>query len=190
MTATTIGVAFSVGAVGAPLGALIASRVSRVLGVGRTIVLSAALGSSGLLVALAPASHPVPFLIAASFIGGVGVVYNITQVSLRQAICPPAFQGRMNATIRFLVWGTIPVGNVVGGALGATLGLRPTMVIGSAGTLLAVIPVALSPVRSLRTIEEVIPPELLASGVEVDGQLAPGEMPLPGAIAPTEPISP
>jgi MFS family permease len=190
MTATTIGVAFSIGAVGAPLGALIASRVSRVLGVGRTIVLSAALGCSGLLVALAPASHPVPFLIAASFIGGVGVIYNITQVSLRQAICPPAFQGRMNATIRFLVWGTIPVGNVVGGALGATLGLRPTMVIGSAGTLLAVLPVALSPVRSLRTIEEVIPPELLASGVEVDGQLAAGEMPLPGAIAPTEPISP
>jgi len=159
--------------------------------VGPAIVLSAALGSSGLLVALAPASHPLPFLIAATFIGGVGVIYNITQVSLRQAICPPAFQGRMNATIRFLVWGTIPVGNVLGGALGASIGLRAAMVIGSAGTLLAVVPVALSPVRSLRTIEEAIPPDLAPSRDAVEpGPPSSGEAPLPGAISPPEPPVP
>lgn len=169
MTPAVIGLAFSVGSVGAPLGALLATRTSRALGVGRTIVLSAALGCSGLLVALAPPSHPVPFLVAATFIGGIGVIYNITQVSLRQAICPPAFQGRMNATIRFLVWGTIPLGNVLGGALGATVGLRATMVIGSLGTLLAVLPVAFSPVRSLRTIEEAIPPEPVSARHPGDG---------------------
>ena len=159
MSPTAIGVAFSIGSLGSLLGALIASWVGRRLGIGPTIVLSAALGSSGLLVALAPASHPIPFVIAATFIGGVGVIYNITQVSLRQAITDPQFQGRMNATMRFVVWGTIPIGNVIGGVLGSTIGLRPTMVLGSAGTLLSVIPVAFSPVRSLRTVEEAMPAE-------------------------------
>jgi MFS family permease len=163
LSATEIGLAFGIGSVGAPLGALVAGRISRRIGVGRTIVLSAALGASGLLVAFAPRASPLPFLVAASFLGGVGVVYNITQVSLRQAICLPAFQGRMNATMRFLVWGTIPIGNVVGGVLGSTVGLRTTMAIGSAGTVLAVIPVALSPVRRLRTIEEAIPPAIAAT---------------------------
>lgn len=164
MGPTAIGLAVGIGSVGAPLGALVAGGIGRRIGIGPTIVLSAALGSSGLLVAFAPAAHPVPFLLAASFLGGVGVIYNITQVSLRQAICLPAFQGRMNASMRFLVWGTIPFGNVAGGVLGSTVGLRPTMVIGSAGTLLAVLPVALSPVRSLRTIDEAIPPELRNGG--------------------------
>jgi MFS family permease len=101
-------------------------------------------------------------------------------------------QGRMNATMRFLVWGTIPIGNVLGGVLGASLGLRTTMAIGSAGTLLAVIPVALSPVRSLRTIEEAIPPELMNMTDGGDGVQAAAlarEMPLPGAISPPEPLA-
>ncbi len=192
MSAVSIGVAFSIGSVGAPLGALLAGRISRRLGVGHTIVFSAALGCSGLLVALAPAANPVPFLVAASFIGGVGVIYNITQVSLRQAICPPAFQGRMNATMRFIVWGTIPIGNLVGGALGSSLGLRPTMIIGAAGTLLSVLPVAFSPVRSLRTIEEAIPAELrdAASENEPHPSASALDVSLPGMIAPPEALAP
>ena len=38
------------------------------------------------------------------------VIYNINQVSFRQAITPAPMQGRMNATMRFIVWGTIPIG--------------------------------------------------------------------------------
>lgn len=190
LTPAAIGIAFSIGSVGAPVGALLAGRISRALGVGPTIVLSAALGGFGLLVAFAPPSHPLPFLVAATFLGGVGVVYNITQVSLRQAICPPAFQGRMNATIRFLVWGTIPVGNLVGGALGAAVGLRATMVIGSAGTLLAVLPVALSPVRSLRTIDEAVPPELRSAHDSGAGASTLGPMSAPAAVTPPEALAP
>jgi MFS family permease len=190
MGPTAIGLAVGVGSVGAPIGALIAPRISRRIGVGPTIVLSAALGAGGLLVAFAPRANPIPFLVAASFIGGVGVIYNITQVSLRQAICLPAFQGRMNASMRFIVWGTSPIGNLLGGVLGSSLGLRATMVIGSAGTLLAVLPVALSPVRTLRTIEEVIPPELREQRGAEPPPAGLADMPLPGAIAPVEPILP
>ena len=74
--------------------------------------------SPWLLIPFAPHSFPLPFLVAAIVIGGFGgVVYNITQVSLRQAITPERLQGRMNAVMRFLVWGALPLGSLVGGAL-------------------------------------------------------------------------
>ncbi|MEO7262982.1 MAG: hypothetical protein ABI047_17275 [Jatrophihabitantaceae bacterium] len=52
------------------------------------------------------------------------VVYNITQVSFRQGLCPPALLGRMNATMRFLVWGTMPLGGFLGALLGSVPGRR------------------------------------------------------------------
>jgi len=61
-------------------------------------------------------------------------------------------QGRMNATMRFMVWGTIPIGSFVGGILGNTIGIRTTMWIGAIGGLLAVVPPLLSPVRRLERI--------------------------------------
>jgi len=78
-----------------------------------------------LLVPLAPHDAPVAWLIVSVAVGSFGsVVYNINQVSYRQAISPTAIQGRMNATMRFLVWGTIPIGAILGGLV-ATVGRRP-----------------------------------------------------------------
>ena len=57
----------------------------------------------------------MPFLVAGTIIGGFGaVVYNIQQVTLRQAITPERMQGRMNSAMRFLVWGPIPLGGLAG----------------------------------------------------------------------------
>jgi predicted MFS family arabinose efflux permease len=60
----------------------------------------------------------------------------------------------MNATMRFIVWGTIPIGGIVGGALGTAIGLRETIWIGAIGSLIAFLPVFLSPIRALRKIPE------------------------------------
>ena len=62
--------------------------------------------------------------------------------------------GRANASRRFVVWGVIPVGGLVGGALGATIGLRETIFIGSIGSLSAVVPLLLSPIRSVGKMSE------------------------------------
>ena len=68
------------------------------------------------------------------FLGGFcGVGWNINQVILRQAITPPRMQGKMNATMRFIVWGTMPIGAILGGALGSLIGLQPTIVDRGAG---------------------------------------------------------
>ena len=71
------------------------------------------------------------------------VVYNITQVSFRQGLCPPALLGRMNATMRFLVWGTMPLGSLLGGVLGTAIGVRETLFVAAAGGSLAFLPVFL-----------------------------------------------
>ena len=152
----TIGLIFAVASVGGLLGALVARPLARRLGVGPTIVGAAAtFGPPALLVPLAPRAAPVPFLIVANFVLALGAtIYNVTQVSLRQALCPPRMQGRMNATMRFLVWGTIPVGSLLGAILGTTLGLRTTLFIAAAGGLFAFLPVACSPVWSIRTVPD------------------------------------
>lgn len=58
----------------------------------------------------------------------------------------------MNATMRFLIWGTLPLGTLLGGVLGDAIGLRPTLVIAGVGSVLACLPLVLSPIRSLREI--------------------------------------
>ncbi|MEZ0241043.1 MAG: hypothetical protein ACAH65_09615 [Chloroflexota bacterium] len=124
LSAATIGIAFAIGNIGTLVGAVLANRLAGWVGVGPTIIGSMFIGSFvGVLVALAPPGDAaVPFIIAAGVIGGVSrMIYNI-KVSFRQAICPPRMQGRMNATVRFLVWGTIPIRSILGGVLGPRSG--------------------------------------------------------------------
>ena len=155
LSPATVGAIGGIGGAGVLVGALIASRVPKRFGVGPTIVGSIGLGGVfGLLVPLAPAGDLAPVFLAASFFGGsvASVVYNVNQVSLRQAITPERFLGRMNATMRFLVWGTIPIGSLIGAGLSEVIGVHTTIWVGSILGLLAFLPVFLSPVRSLREI--------------------------------------
>jgi MFS family permease len=178
-----IGGLLSVSNVGFLAGAVLATRIARRFGVGRTIVgTSATFGPALLLIPLAPQALPHPFLVAAVALAGFGgVAYNITQVSLRQSITPERMQGRMNSVMRFVVWGVIPVGSLAGGALATRIGLRPTLLIGAAGACFAVLPVLLSPVRSLREMPG--PPEdpgiTVADGAADGGVVVPPAAPAP-----------
>ena len=97
----------------------------------------------------------MPVLIASRALAGLStVVYNVNQVSLRQAITPERMQGRMNATMRFIVWGVNPIGAAIGGVLAATIQLVPTLWIGAIGSCFAFLWVLFSPVRSLQRIPE------------------------------------
>jgi MFS family permease len=177
-----IGLAFSVGAVGSLLGALAANRLGSRRGVGPTIVISALFfGPSAVLVAIAPREAALPFVAGMTFIGScAGVIYNINQVSFRQAITPPRMQGRMNATMRFIVWGTIPLGSALGGFLGGAIGLRQTIWIGAAGGLFSFVPLVFSPLWSLRTMPEPVTDE---AAIDVLGE-AIDETPRPLPLTP------
>ncbi|MGI8553664.1 MAG: MFS transporter [Dehalococcoidia bacterium] len=155
MSPALIGIIFGVGSVGALLGSLLAGHVARRFGLGRAIIGGIALALfANLLIPLAakPLNFAVPLLIAVELVGGIGsAVYNINQVSLRQSITPDRLLGRMNASMRFIVWGTIPAGSLIGGFLGKAIGLRPTITVAVIGDLLAILWVPLSPVRTLRS---------------------------------------
>jgi predicted MFS family arabinose efflux permease len=144
----------------------VSQRLTRRFGVGpTTVAMTLLFGGAGFLVPLAPQSFPHPFLVASGLIFGFSVVvYNITQVSLRQAITPERIQGRMNSVMRFLVWGTIPLGSLTGGALASTIGLRETLFVGAVGGLLSGLPIILS--RAQRTLGQIPEPEPEPAPVE------------------------
>ena len=154
LTPAAVGTIGGIGGAGVLLGALIANRVQMRLGVGRTIIFTAAsLGPIALLFPLATRETGFWFIATAMFLGGVlNVIYNVSQVSLRQAITPEHFLGRMNATMRFLVWGTIPIGSLIGAGLSEVIGVRPTVWVGAVLSFLPVLPVLFSSVRRIRTI--------------------------------------
>jgi len=152
-----IGVVFSVSAVGSMIAAFTATRIQRRFGIGpTTIAVTLLQGPAFLAVAFAPEGNAaLPILFASQLvIGFVLVTYNIIQVSYRQAICPARLQGRMNSAMRFIVWGTIPLGTLTGGALASWVGLRETIAIGALGSSLSFLWILLSPQRHLRDMPE------------------------------------
>ncbi|MGY1841023.1 MULTISPECIES: MFS transporter [unclassified Modestobacter] len=152
LSESTVGLVFSAGAVGGLAGAATAARFARRVGEGRAIPLAILVALP--FTALTPlAALGAPLVLLT--LGQLGfswavVVYNVTQVSFRQRLCPPALLGRMNASVRFLVFGTMPLGGLLGGVLGTWLGVLPTLWIATAGQLLAAGWVVASPLRRLR----------------------------------------
>jgi len=156
LNAAALGLVYGLGASGALVAAMVAPWVTAHLGVGRAIIVGAFLGSLEVLpVVFATPRTAVALLLVSSLLGNFGwVLYNVNATSIRQAITPMALQGRMNATLSFLVSGMLPLGALAGGALGEVLGLRATITLAAVGSLLSVLWVLFSPVRGLARIPE------------------------------------
>ncbi len=178
-----IGIIFGLGNVGSIVGAVVAGRFTRLVGLGPAIVIAMFLSFPALLlIAIAPTTFPAPFLVASGVLFGLSaVVYNINQVSFRQAITPAPMQGRMNATMRFIVWGTIPLGQILGGIIATTIGVHEAIWIGALGNGLAVVPLIITPVRTLREM-----PAPVDDGPAAGDQTAEADAELP----PLSPIDP
>jgi MFS family permease len=173
LSETTLGLVMSVSAVGGILGAVSSERFGRLVGEGRAIPISAVIsGVAMLTVPLASVLPPVPTLVAGGFlIFWAVVVYNVAQVSFRQRLCPKPLLGRMNASIRFLVWGPMPVGAFLGGVLGQQLGVVPTMWIFCSLAVLGALPVVLSPLVGMRTLPREL--DALAADAAADAGTTP-----------------
>jgi hypothetical protein len=151
LSAGIVGIIFGISSVGGLVGALLASSVARTLGLGTTLGLATVLGGLAMLATpLALIGAPAIVLSVLGFVANVTIpIYNINQVSLRQSITPDRVQGRMNATMRTVVWGTMPFGAFVGGILGTTIGVVNTIILGGAISALAALWIFLGPVRRL-----------------------------------------
>ncbi|WP_327387762.1 MFS transporter [Streptomyces sp. NBC_01207] len=150
-----LGLVLSASAVGGLLGALCAGRIAARLGQARVILLS--LLVTGPFALLWPLSgHGVAgavlFAAGSAVVSFGAVVYNVAQVSFRQGMCPPRLLGRMNATLRFLMWGTLPLGALLGGALAQSYGSRTALAWCAVGILAVPLPLLLSPLRRMRDL--------------------------------------
>jgi predicted MFS family arabinose efflux permease len=153
LTPSVIGVVLALGGVGGVLGAAAATRLARWLGVGMVILVGAAGSIALVLIPLAPAAAPIPWLVAGGFLNDFfAVAYNVNQRGLRQALTPARLQGRMTATMRFLIIAPVPIGAVAGGFLGTVIGLQATLWIGVLGSTAAAIPILLSPAPGIRRV--------------------------------------
>jgi MFS family permease len=154
LSAVQIGLIEAVGAIGGFCGALVVTPLTRRIGEGPVIILTAAVFAPMAFIYPLAASLPaLPTLI----IGNVAlmtclVAYNIATVSFRQRLCPPRMLGRMNASARFLIWGTIPIGSFVGGVLSTHIGVLGTLWVSAIAGLASVLPVAISPLWRLREL--------------------------------------
>jgi MFS family permease len=166
LDAGSIGLVFTIFGAGGLLGAFTARRMAGRVGQGPVIWMSTAFTAPfGLLMPLLAEPGWKLWIAAAGgtvFWAGI-ITYNIAQVSFRQRLTPDHLLGRANATIRFLVWGVMPIGALLGGVLGELIGVRTTLLVTMLAGCTAFLPVVLSPLRTMRTLPTEPEPEPLAA---------------------------
>ena len=155
LSPTVIGGVFAVGAVGGLAGAILAPRITRVIGFGRAIVAGGVLFPSALaLVPMAAGGRTVAagIVAAGQFLSGLGVMlFDVNNNSLYALLIPYRLRARGSGTVRFFAYGVRPLGALAGGFLGAAIGLRPTLWIAVAGAVGSVIWLLSSPIPHLQT---------------------------------------
>ena len=149
LTEGVVGLVLSSAGIGGVLGALTANRWNARFGQTTVIWLSGLVTwPLGVLVPLGAADWRIVFVLVGEAAVAYGAtVYNIAQVSYRQSLCPDHLLGRMNASIRFVVWGAMPLGALAGGVLGGGIGVTATLAVGMACQAASVLWVVLSPLR-------------------------------------------
>ncbi|HEX5239693.1 MAG TPA: MFS transporter [Candidatus Limnocylindrales bacterium] len=171
LDAATIGLVVAAAGPGAFLGSLLAARLPRWLGLGRTLWVSQLLtGAAQMLVPIAgvvavsvagPNAPTAAALVVAAgmvLLGIVRSVFNVNQVSLRLSITPDRMHGRMNASVRFVMWSVTPFGALAGGALASTaLGLQGTLFLAAAGVFAATLPFLRPALRGLASMPPATP---------------------------------
>lgn len=159
LSAATIAIVVFVGSIGSFLGVMVVARINNWLGLGWCIVLSMCIGSvGGILLAMASGSSLLTIIIVGfgyMLINAAEPLFNINVISIRQMITPARLMARTTGSIRFLVWGTLPIGALVAGFMGDAFGGRSTMVLIGVGFLLPAIMTLLSPFRHVRTVSDI-----------------------------------
>jgi MFS family permease len=155
LSPTEIGAFFALSSCGLVAASLLNDRVVARFGLGPVIAYTGPVSDAcWLAIPLAPQARALPVLFAFGFFAAfLGFFMNVNQLTLRQSITPPELLGRMNSVVRFLYWGTMPAGALVGGLLASPLGLRPTLIVLAVCSVLASLPITFSRIRRIATVD-------------------------------------
>lgn len=145
-----IGAIFLAFGVGGVVGALAVSRLGEHLGVGRVLLIAPVVAGVGLIgyVVAGPfvraSAFGVALVFCPSVVMGVGLVgFTVLAAGVRQLLAPAQARGRVLGTLRFVEWGSMPLGSVIGGAVGqwagapAALWVSAALLIATAGWVVA-----------------------------------------------------
>jgi MFS family permease len=156
LSPSTIGLLSMTGLLGALAASALTERLSNRIGDARALLLATiGIGVAFTLQALTSPGWGLAWYVGATLLAGICIIVAyIVQVSTRQRVCPPDLQGRVSATMSFVGWGAAPIGSLLGGLLGTSFGLRPTLWIAGIATLLGSGWLVLSPFRTLRTLPD------------------------------------
>ncbi|NUW36544.1 MFS transporter [Nonomuraea sp. SMC257] len=151
-----IGVLLMSGAVGGLLGGLTGSRLFARYGTARVTWLSIVVSSPfGLLLPMTQADWRVSFFTITSIALSWGaILYGVGQLTYRQTVAPEGMLGRVNATVRFVVWGMMPVGALLGGLVAQHLGVRTALWVFMCGRLVSFVPLLFSPLPRIRDFDQ------------------------------------
>jgi len=163
LSAGTIGLAFGIGAVGGLLGALAATPLSRIVGVGPLIAIGAVIFPGSIAIAVVaggPTWVKATALAAAEFVGAFAVMcFDIPNNSLQASVTHDHMRSRVSGAYSSINYGIRPLGAVVGGFLGTWVGVRETLLVSAAGGLLAVLWLIGSPNIRTRELDGLEPPD-------------------------------
>ena len=154
----TLGLVLGAASIGGLSGAVFAGRIGRRMGVGPAFALGSLLFPAPLvLVPLAggPRWLVVACLFTAEFVSGFGVmVLDISINAIKAAVIPDRLRARVSGAYQVVNYGVRPIGSLVGGLLGAWIGLRTTLWIGALGATAGVLWLLPSPLTRLRELPE------------------------------------
>jgi MFS family permease len=154
----TLGLVLGAGAVGGLIGSVLTSRLSRAIGIGPAFLVGCIIFPVPLL--LVPlAGGPMPLVLSmlflAEFGSGLGVmILDISAASLFAALVPARLRSRVSGAYTLVNYGVRPVGSLIGGYLGSTLGLRPALWIATVGAIAGFLWLIPSPIPGMRELPE------------------------------------
>jgi MFS family permease len=163
------GLVIALGSLGGIMGGMRAASIIRRIGSARIIWFSLLVfDAPSLLLPLAEPGWRI-----ALFVLGYGVsafacaIFGASQLAYRQSACPPDLRGRMNAASRWITWGILPVGGILGGVFGSTIGIRPSIWIAYVGSWAAGFLVYFSPLRHVRDVSDLAAVGVVSANLDV-----------------------
>ncbi|MFG1702960.1 MFS transporter [Nonomuraea sp. M3C6] len=151
-----IGVLLMSGGIGGLIGGFTGGWLSRKYGAARMAWLAVTVASPfGLLLPMTQADwRVVCFAITSIMLSWSAALMNVGQITYRQTVTPEHLLGRVNASVRFMVWGTMPLGALLGGLVGQQIGVREALWVFMAGRLVAFVPLLFSRLPRMRDFSE------------------------------------
>ncbi len=151
----TIGLVLGAASVGTLAGSFVTARISRRIGVGPTFLVGCFLFPAPVPAAGGPHWLVLALLFSSEFASGVGLMLlDIMAGTISAGTVPTVMRSRVSGAFMVVNYGVRPLGTTLGGILGSTIGVRPTLWIATLGPLLGMLWLLPSPIRSLHDVPE------------------------------------